>query len=71
MRMGVLTDGKHWLLRWPDAGPPMMMPPHYFHAAGFECGWGSLWEWLRDEALFSRQNVPPDRKEPRAVLRAG
>ena len=21
VRMGVLTDGKHWLLRWPNAGP--------------------------------------------------
>ena len=21
VRMGLLTDGKHWLLRWPNAGP--------------------------------------------------
>ena len=21
VRMGILTDGKHWLLRWPNAGP--------------------------------------------------
>ncbi len=59
VRMGVLTDGRHWLLRWPDAGPPMMMPPYYFtlRDAG---GWVQLFEWLRDEALFSHGNLKPD-----------
>ena len=59
VRMGVLTDGRHWLLRWPNAGAPMMMPPHYFTLRD-EDGWFSLYEWLRDEALFSQQDVPPD-----------
>ncbi len=59
VRMGVLTDGKHWLLRWPDAGPPMMMPPHYFTLRDAD-GWPSLFKWLRDEALFSQRDVPPD-----------
>ena len=53
VRMGVLTDGRHWLLRWPNAGAPMMMPPHYFTLRD-EDGWFSLYEWLRDEALFSQ-----------------
>ena len=28
--MGVLTDGKHWFLRWPGAGPVRTSPPHAF-----------------------------------------
>ena len=30
VRMGILTDGKHWLLRWPNAGPVRMSPPYAF-----------------------------------------
>ena len=30
VRMGVLTDGKHWLLRWPNAGPVKTTPPYGF-----------------------------------------
>ena len=33
MRMGILTDGKRWLLRWPNAGPVRTarypMPSHW------------------------------------------
>ena len=28
-RMGVLTDGRHWLLRWPGAGPVRTGEPPY------------------------------------------
>ena len=27
VRMGILTDGRHWLLRWPNAGPVRTTPP--------------------------------------------
>ncbi len=30
VRMGILTDGKHWLLRLPGAGEPKTVPPHAF-----------------------------------------
>ena len=30
VRMGILTDGKHWLLRWPNAGPVRTVYPYAF-----------------------------------------
>ena len=30
VRMGILTDGVHWLLRWPNAGPVKAAPPYAF-----------------------------------------
>ena len=30
VRMGILTDGKYWLLRWPNAGPVKLAPPYAF-----------------------------------------
>ena len=30
MRMGILTDGKRWLLRWPNAGPVRTAMPYAF-----------------------------------------
>ena len=30
MRMGILTDGKRWLLRWPNAGPVRTALPYAF-----------------------------------------
>ena len=30
MRMGILTDGKRWLLRWPNAGPVRTALPNAF-----------------------------------------
>ena len=34
MRMGILTDGKRWLLRWPNAGPVRPALPLRLHAGG-------------------------------------
>ena len=31
VRMGVLTDGKHWLLRWPGSGDPRTTWPYALH----------------------------------------
>ena len=61
VRMGILTDGKHWVLRWPGAGPVKTVRPYAFTLEDAD-GWLPLHEWLRDEALVSLDNIPPDRK---------
>ena len=58
VRMGVLTDGKYWLLRWPGAGPVKTTPPHAFTLEDPE-RWIPLYEWLRDRALYAHENVIP------------
>ena len=30
VRMGILTDGKYWLLRWPGAGKPKTAAPYAY-----------------------------------------
>ena len=62
VRMGVLTDGKHWLLRWPNAGPVKTTPPYGF-ILDDPNRWIPLYEWLRDSALVSLEGVSPDREE--------
>ena len=59
VRMGVLTDGKRWLLRWPGAGEVRMTRPYAFTLEGPD-GWLPLYEWLRDSALVSLEDVTPD-----------
>ena len=59
-RMGILTDGKYWLLRWPGAGPVRTAPPYGFTLDNEAC-WSLLYEWLRDRALFSRADIFLDR----------
>ena len=61
-RRGILTDGRRWLLRWPGAGPVRNVRPYAFtlDAAG---KWPLLYEWLRDNALFSLDDIPPTREE--------
>ena len=34
MRMGILTDGRRWLLRWPNAGPVRTALPLRLHVGG-------------------------------------
>ena len=60
VRTGILTDGKYWLLRWPEAGPIRTAPPYGF---ALESGdqWLPLYEWLRDRALLSLESIPADR----------
>ena len=60
-RMGVLTDGKYWLLRWPGAGAVRTGPPHGFTLEDPE-RWVPLYEWLRDKALFTERRIRPDRE---------
>ena len=61
VRMGVLTDGKHWLLRWPGAGEVRLTRPYAFTLEQPE-NWITLYEWLRDSALVSLNGISPDRK---------
>ena len=60
VRMGILTDGKHWLLRWPQAGPVRTVPPYLFT---LESGdrWFRLYEWLKNQAFTALENISPDR----------
>ena len=60
LRTGILTDGKHWLLRWPGAGDVKTAKPYAFTLQDAQ-GWLPLYEWLRDEALVSLEGIPPDR----------
>ena len=59
VRMGVLTDGKYWLLRWPGAGAVKTAPPNAFVLEDAD-GWLPLYEWLRDKALTPLDDLPPD-----------
>ena len=60
VRTGILTDGKHWLLRWPEAGPVRTAPPYGFVLESAE-QWLPLYEWLRDRALLSLDRIKADR----------
>ena len=60
VRMGILTDGKHWLLRWPGAGAVRTTPPYAFTLEDSQ-RWLPLFEWLRDQALFATEQVAPSR----------
>ena len=61
VRMGVLTDGKHWFLRWPGAGPARTDPPHAFVLESAD-HWKGLYEWLRDHALGAAEQIQPSRE---------
>ena len=60
VRMGILTDGKYWLLRWPGAGPVRTSHPYAFTLDDSE-QWLTLYEWLRDHALNAYESVVPTR----------
>ena len=61
VRMGILTDGKYWLLRWPDAGAVKVIQPYAFTLENPD-RWITLYEWLRDHALSAEENIPPSRQ---------
>ena len=60
VRMGILTDGKRWLLRWPNAGPVRTALPYAFTLEDGD-RWLTLFEWLRDHALSAEVNKQPSR----------
>ena len=59
-RMGILTDGRYWLLRWPNAGEVKTTKPYAF-TLNSAAGWLLLYEWLRDEALVALNDIPAQR----------
>ena len=60
-RLGVLTDGKQWLLRWPGMAEIKTAPPHGFVLESPEHGY-YLYEWLRDQALPPVEQYEPHRE---------
>ena len=69
-RMGILTDGKYWLLRWPGAGTVKTAPPFGFTLDAQDGGGVRLHEWLRDRALVSSREHSARRPgERRKALR--
>ena len=62
VRMGILTDGKHWVLRWPNATTVNTSPPYAFTLSDAD-RWFKLHEWLRDHALVARENIAPTHEE--------
>ena len=61
IRMGILTDGRRWLLRWPNAGPVRTALPYAFTLEDAD-RWIALYGWLRDSALVSLEGISPDRE---------
>ncbi len=62
VRMGILTDGKYWLLRWPGAGEVRMTSPWFMTLeSSARLDWVRLYRWLRDYALESMEQMPADR----------
>ncbi len=61
VRMGILTDGRHWLLRWPNAGPVKATPPYAFTLDDPD-RWFTLYEWLHDHALSAEEDKQPSRE---------
>ena len=59
VRTGILTDGKYWLLRWPEAGPVQTSRPYGFVLESSD-QWNLLREWLRDSVLVSLESITAD-----------
>ena len=70
VRTGILTDGKYWLLRWPEAGPVRTTRPYGFVLEA-EDQWAPLYEWLRDCALLSLDSIAADRENLEKYLGPG
>ena len=60
LRMGILADGRRWLLRWPNAGPVKTVLPYAFTLEDAD-SWITLFEWLRDHALSAEVDKQPSR----------
>ena len=60
VRMGVLTDGKHWLLRWPGAGEEVRLTRPYAYTLEEPDNWIGLYEWLWDSVPVSLDSMNPE-----------
>ena len=61
VRMGILTDGRRWFLRWRGAGTVRTTYPYSFTLESDD-RWIPLFEWLRDKALVAVRDIRPDRQ---------
>ena len=62
VRIGILTDGKHWVLRWPGMGEVKTTAP-YALTLESEDKWTLLHKWLRDQAIVAPENISPTRDD--------
>ena len=62
VRNGILTDGKHWLLRRPGMGEVKTTAPYGVVLESAD-KWHRLYEWLRDWAIETAQEFSSTRKE--------
>ena len=63
VRMGILTDGKHWVLRWANASKEVNTARPYGFTLPDADRWFLLYEWLRDQALVAREDIAPTHEE--------
>ena len=55
--IGVLTDGKHWLIRTCGDEPDTVRGPPFRHTFDTAEEWLALFEWLRDEVFAQREKT--------------
>ncbi|MDE0604666.1 MAG: N-6 DNA methylase [bacterium] len=55
--IGVLTDGKHWLIRTCGDEPNTVRGPPFRHTFNTAEEWLGLFEWLRDEVFAQREKT--------------
>lgn len=70
-RLGILTDGRYWLIRIPGMKDTITHPPYGFVLNNIDEGL-LLYEWLRDELIvFRRPLFTPSESEVRYRLGGG
>ena len=65
VQMGILTDGKYWVLRWANAPKRVNTSRPYAFVLPDADRWFLLYEWLRDNALVVRRDIEPNSEEIR------
>ncbi|MYB77823.1 MAG: N-6 DNA methylase [Chloroflexi bacterium] len=56
--VGLLTDGKHWILRTLSDQPEIVRAPPYRFTLERPTQWLGLFEWLRDNVFINRAYLP-------------
>ena len=70
-RLGVLTDGKHWVLRLPNIREVHTAPPYAFTLRSEDDGF-RLYEWLQNETrVIEQSDRKPDEEEVRRSFGPG
>ena len=70
-RLGVLTDGKHWVLRLPNIREVHTTPPYAFTLRSEDDGF-RLYEWLQNETrVIEQSDRKPEEEEVRRSFGPG